>query len=115
MHPHLTSPSAARCIAPIAVGDGGAIVRSADRGQTWTIVQGLPGYTLNDVRFVSATVGHAVGEQGWALATRDAGRTWARQESGNGQALRGVFFLDEMTGWVVGQGGTILATATGGR
>ena len=90
-------------------------MRSADRGQTWTIVQGPGAGSLFDVRFVSATVGHAVGDQGTVLVTRDGGVTWNRQESGIAQHLRAVFFVDEMSGWASGLAGTIVATATGGR
>jgi photosystem II stability/assembly factor-like uncharacterized protein len=96
-------------------GDGGAIVRSTDRGLTWIKVASPTPNGLNDVRFVSATTGYAVGELGTLLVTRDAGLSWTLQTTGVRANLQAVFFVDEQTGWVVGDNGNILATVSGGH
>ena len=71
--------------------------------------------TLNDVRFVSARVGHAVGNEGTLILTRDGGATWSVVPTGAKAGLGAVFFLEEQTGWIGGSNGSILATATGGQ
>lgn len=100
----------------LAVGEQGTIVRSTDRGRTWTRV-GLGATTsrLNEVRFSSPANGWAVGDAGTVLQTRDGGLTWTPQASGANGTLTGAHFSDDLTGWLVGDNGTILVTATGGR
>ena len=109
--------ASARLLAACGDGDGdGAIVRSTDRGQSWRPVPGTPAArTLNDVRFLDATLGHAVGQDGVQLASRDGGLSWSARLTGTQMNLQAVFFLDEQTGWIAGSEGSILATATGGR
>lgn len=69
---------------------------------------------LNDVFFISTTVGWAVGDGGVIVKTTDGGATWVVQTSGVNVELNGIFFSDSTHGWAVGATGTILVTSDGG-
>lgn len=58
------------------------IYRTADGGQTWTLLLDTlsdPAFGLNDVSFCDTTTGVAVGQWGKILMTTDAGLTWETQ------------------------------------
>ena len=69
---------------------------------------------LQDVKFISATVGWAVGEDGTIIKTTDGGATWSEQTSPTVQNLEGVSFTDSNNGTAVGWWGTIIKTTNGG-
>ncbi len=97
-----------------AVGAGGTIAATSDRGRQWRTQSSGTDVTLCGVDFVDAQHGWAVGESGVILGTTDGGATWMRQAAGTGTALRGVDFVDAQHGWAVGDAGIILATRDGG-
>jgi photosystem II stability/assembly factor-like uncharacterized protein len=66
----------------VAVGPRGAIVVSADGGQTWTQASVPVSSDLTAVWFASPTQGWAVGHDGVVLASTDGGATWTRQLDG---------------------------------
>jgi photosystem II stability/assembly factor-like uncharacterized protein len=66
----------------VAVGEGGAIVRSNDAGLTWTMQTSGVTHDLWAVHFWSADSGVVVGDEGTILTTYDAGVTWTARESG---------------------------------
>jgi photosystem II stability/assembly factor-like uncharacterized protein len=81
-------------------------------------------YYVNDVSFVSATIGWAAGDTHWdstahgfaatILKTTDGGLTWSEQSAAPAQPLEGIDFVDASQGGAVGDGGTVLHTADGG-
>jgi photosystem II stability/assembly factor-like uncharacterized protein len=81
-------------------------------------------YYLNDVDFISSSVGWAVGDPHWdqnakaytstIIRSNDGGETWDPQPAGVTETLRGVDFVDTSNGWAVGTNGTILHTNDGG-
>src|SRR5438045_3933661 len=59
----------------VAVGDGGAIVRSTNSGKTWANVNSPVGDQLRGVAF-NGNIGLAVGISGRMLRTTNGGATW---------------------------------------
>jgi len=117
-----------------AVGDGGAIVATADGGATWSQQSSGTLVDLKAVDFVSATHGWAVGYgtrpfppppgstpidmRSVILATTDGGVTWTTQwgaqSSPAALCLDGVEFVDALHGWAVGLLGRVYGTSDGG-
>lgn len=96
------------------VGEFNAMLKSADRGQTWERVMEPQDRGLNDIAFVGSK-GWAVGEFGTILLTEDGGATWNVIETENKVSLMSVAFRDAEHGVAVGLTGTLLTTADGGR
>jgi len=90
----------------IAVGAGGAIVKSAD-GTTWAAKTSGVTVTLRGVHASDATHIYAVGDDGTILFSAD-GETWTPMTSGTTSDLYGVWAYDATHVWAVGQNGTIL-------
>jgi photosystem II stability/assembly factor-like uncharacterized protein len=62
----------------IIVGDFGTVLQSADRGETWKSISGVPTTgRLFSVAFANDNVGIAVGDSATILRTTDEGETWA--------------------------------------
>jgi len=107
-----------------AVGEGGVIIRSTDRGLHWVAQAGIPdpetglvsGPTerLNGVSFAGPERGIAVGDNGTILRTLDGGYTWTVQPSGTTWNLYGVSSVNGVNAVAVGNVGTILTTSDGG-
>lgn len=57
---------------------------------------------LQDVFFISKSVGFAVGSEGMIKKTSDGGKTWNSQESGTTLNLTTVFFINENIGFATG-------------
>src|SRR5262249_41257457 len=84
------------------VGDNGTIMRSTDRGSTWSMPVSGTSASLYAVCFIDGNNGWAVGDGGTILRTTDGGETWAPQSSGTTSGLRGVAFTDSEHGVAVG-------------
>ena len=106
--------------------DGRAVVlRSRDRGQTFTRLTGVPGRTLYEIKFIAPDVGYAAGVGGTLLRTTDRGRTWSALRTGTKANLWAIQFDDAGNGLVGGgdtpwqndgrSSGVILRTADGGE
>jgi photosystem II stability/assembly factor-like uncharacterized protein len=120
-------------------GCAGAVYRSSDAGDSWTLLPGsCQPYLLLAVQFIGARLGFAAGGQpakfgGEQLveATSDGGRTWhsrrrtpAENGPGAGNAILRLDMLNARQGWAVTGGcvegqngpcpGTVYATADGG-
>src|SRR6266571_1272954 len=84
----------------VAVGQGGAVVRSADKGITWTAQNSGISSTLNGVSFAGAAHGFATGfisfGGGQIYHTSNAGTGWTLQSS-SANILQGVSFQDTGT------------------
>ena len=96
------------------------ILYSSDGGTTWerqlvTNASADYGTTLEEVRFVSSSVGWAAGYNGIIMRTTDAGRSWLRQPSPTKAILTKIQFVDDDWGWILAEeGGEILHTEDGG-
>lgn len=95
-----------------AVGDSGNIIRSTDRGATWTAAASGTGKNLRGVAFPSTNTGFAVGEAGTIVKTT-TGTSWTAVASGTARNLNGTYFTGTSNGWAVGDSGTILKTVNG--
>ncbi len=106
----------ADCETGYVVGHNGAILKTNDAGQTWTLENSGTAYTLTAVDFpVDAQTGFAVGWYGTILKTLDSGETWDTMPSGTSENLYAIQFpADTDTGYAAGEGGTILKTIDGG-
>jgi photosystem II stability/assembly factor-like uncharacterized protein len=116
-------------ITPPFVGTptGGAVLRTADGGDSWDQVSGLPsGFVPRSVAFTSATNGWmdgGVDGGGELLHSTDGGETWAHYAFPNDQTPTGLghmVFADPQTGWLVGGGdigggGNVMRTTDGGQ
>jgi len=97
----------------VAVGNGGAILRTQDGGATWATRVSNTTVNFYSVYFVNSSHGYAVGGSGIIQESNDGGDTWSGIYSGTTQALYSVFFYNQ-TGWIVGGAGTIKKTINGG-
>ncbi len=100
-----------------AVGEHGAIIRSADSGETWELIPTPVETTLTAICFASATVGWAVGHDGIILHTLDGGETWAEQFRAPDRetVFLDVASVDLARALAIGAFGTSYITHDGGR
>jgi photosystem II stability/assembly factor-like uncharacterized protein len=99
--------------AVVVVGEGGAILRSADRGKAFARVDSPVDRSLFDVAIAASGRGVAVGLEGVIVVTEDGGLRWREVKSPVRESLYGVA-LDGAQGFAVGELGTVLSTADGG-
>jgi photosystem II stability/assembly factor-like uncharacterized protein len=97
----------------------GLVVRTTDGGETWSEVSRTFPLFINDIHFVTDSLGWIVGGNnnqfsGFALRTTDRGLTWTSQLTDISNRFFSVFFLDPARGWVCGDSGKILATTNAG-
>lgn len=88
------------------------IFKSVDGGSNWTLVHYSNG-SIQNMQWVSPSVGYAVGSAGKILKTSDGGDTWVDLAPPAQSDLRGLHFLDANNGVVVGNQ-LILKTTNGG-
>ena len=104
----------------IAVGERGAIVRSADNGRTWRESARPVRATLTGVSFApltAAPLGWAVGHDAVIVTTTDGGRTWVKQYQGENlqDSFLDVLALDAQHVIAVGAYGLFVTTTDGGK
>jgi photosystem II stability/assembly factor-like uncharacterized protein len=95
-----------------ACGDLGTILKTKDKGNTWTY---LPAFTTTDmsrVFFVDTLVGFVTGK-GEVYKTTNGGYTWKAISLPN-YIYRSIYFKNDLTGYVVGENGQIYYTGDGG-
>ena len=113
-----------------AVGGKGALLSTADGGETWELRRPPTEDTLRDLFFSDAETGWVVCERSvylpaavdepvsYLLKTADGGRHWSRVEVTRGAEagvkLAGLRFADREHGWVYGEMGALYATRDGG-
>jgi len=99
------------------VGDGGAIIRSTNSGNTWRVIRNVDigNTSLLNVAFSDANRGWTVGTYGVITHTTNGGTVWSKQTSGTQSFLWGVDFPDPQTGWICTEGGGILKTNNAGN
>jgi photosystem II stability/assembly factor-like uncharacterized protein len=93
-----------------AAGRGGVLMRTENRGATWSLISTGTQQTLNDLFFINPTQGWLVGWMGTLLRSDDGGKSWQRLSPGTRNDLFGVRFLNDQQGWISGSGDLILAT-----
>ncbi len=107
-----------------AVGAGGLIIRTTDRGIHWDAQEGISdpetgkepitALRLNGVTFAGPFSGIVVGDYGTILRTLDGGATWEIDSSGTTSNLYGAWSVNGADAVVVGNVATILTTSDGG-
>jgi photosystem II stability/assembly factor-like uncharacterized protein len=98
----------------LAVGDGGAILATADAGRTWSARASGTTENLTDIQMVGEE-GWIAGYDGVILHSADGGKIWKKQNAGVALSLEALFFQDNQIGWAVGWSGTVLRTTDGGN
>ncbi len=102
----------------VAVGERGAIFRSADNARTWQAAASLASATLTGVGFApDGARGWAVGHDALILTTTDAGRTWQQQWQGENLAdsFLDILALDAQRAIAVGAYGLSVTTTDAGK
>lgn len=100
--------------AAYVVGSYGTVLKSTDKGASWSFV-----YPEEDLAWNGVTVAPdgkiwLVGEFGRIASSADGGATWQEPPPPVDISLMSVAFADAMTGVAVGLSGTVLATSDGG-
>jgi len=96
-----------------AVGEYNTLLRSDDKGVTWTRVLPEMDRNLNTIAF-AGDVGVIFGEAGLTLRSTDAGATWEEIKVDNMVSLMNVAFRDDKHGVAVGLTGTLMTTEDAG-
>lgn len=99
------------------VGDGGEILKTTDRGNSWTSLNSGVSTVLSDIQFIDKNTGWiagGAGNQGLILKTTNGGTTWATKTSLT-TPLTSIYFVSPSLGWAVGSNGVILKTTDGGE
>lgn len=88
-----------------AVGGSGKILKSTDRGSSWSVQTDVGDNPLRDVYFINDSEGWVVGED-LIYHTTNGGITWDLTSTGwnSSHSAIGVHFVDQNNGWVCGQG-----------
>jgi|GEM_PF-2063218 len=98
----------------IALGDGGAVVKTFNGGTAWSQVT-VP--TVNNLQyavFLDTSTGWAVGTNGTIVRTLDSGTSWVVQNSTTTENVFGMAYIDSNNLWAVGDNSTLLRTINGG-
>ncbi len=91
------------------------IFTSADHGDSWSEVSGLPHqYDIRGVAMVSNTTFFTVGKFGEVFGTDDGGVSWSSVVSGTSEDLNDIEFGNATNGIITGANGTVLMTSNGG-
>ncbi|MBW8886338.1 MAG: hypothetical protein JF616_01165 [Fibrobacteres bacterium] len=98
----------------VAVGSGGAMLITSDKGQHWNLLPSLGPGSLWDVHFPVPDTGYAVGDSGWILKSTDGGSHWTPLLSHRIEHLYSVHFANARTGYAAGDAGVIIKTSDGG-
>lgn len=110
----LMEVSFADTLTGVAVGTGGAIVRTTDGGATWSRVTSGTDHHLHGVAFATPDVVYADGDSGVVLRSSDRGLTWGAVTNAFRLTLWGSTFLDERTGIIAGNQGDAVRTTDAG-
>ncbi|MCP5524923.1 MAG: hypothetical protein H7A46_25640 [Verrucomicrobiales bacterium] len=98
----------------VAVGPVGTVIKTADGGATWSLLDSGSIWELNAVWFTDVQHGWAGSERGM-LRTIDGGVTWTQQPGISvNDAVSALQFVDSQTGWAAGGSGKVFQTTDGG-
>jgi photosystem II stability/assembly factor-like uncharacterized protein len=95
-----------------AVADHGSMLRTANRGLSWELMDSITPNNLNAIHLASETNGYAVGNFGTIVSLNSQGE-WENESSGSFYNLFGVAHSDEGTVYAVGYQGLILKKSGG--
>ncbi|MBS0204286.1 MAG: hypothetical protein JSS49_15390 [Planctomycetes bacterium] len=115
--------------AGIAVGDQGAVWKTADGGRTWNLLPGGASGSLNSCCFITSQICFVAGSEispftgldsGVLMLTEDGGQTWRKLGNGTLNPITYVKFFGPEEGIIVGRPSTnvptgIQRTADGGK
>jgi len=104
-----------------AVGDLGALIKSTDGGNSWTVIETNTTTPILKVRS-PATAGRFNGEVvivsgfgGLLLRSTDGGETFTQVTSGVTGDLWGLQMINDTLGWACGNGNSLIKTTDGGQ
>jgi photosystem II stability/assembly factor-like uncharacterized protein len=80
------------------VGDGGLLLRTTDRGETWQELEAPAGTNLRAVDFLDPLEGWVAGMGGYVLHTTDGGDTWVREAVATTANLSAIEVFDQAHG-----------------
>ncbi|MFA6402557.1 MAG: YCF48-related protein [Salinivirgaceae bacterium] len=103
----------------IAVGFGGTIRKSTDKGLTWRIIDSKFIMDLYTIDFANENLGYVSGEYG-LIKTTDGGETWSQVYDEEFDVYdwtqwEGVSFVNEDIGYLVNNRGLFYKTVDGGK
>jgi membrane protein len=91
-------------------GNDGLILKSNDRGESWT-QSNFKEYNFYTMVFLSSNEGYIAGENGIIIRTINGGETWRSEKIPTYRVSK--MLLSEKNVWAVGNGGTIQSTMAG--
>jgi photosystem II stability/assembly factor-like uncharacterized protein len=100
------------------VGDFGAMVKTTDGGNNWSIINPGTSALINSVYFSSSDSGFIVTNASEIKKTTDGGNNWTVKHTQTNIQLQHILFVNATTGFAVGgEGGvcTLLRTTDGGN
>jgi photosystem II stability/assembly factor-like uncharacterized protein len=94
-----------------AAGQGGTLLRTTDRGQTWTNARIDESRTLYALDFDSGgDLGLAVGDFGTVWITQDGGESWGEIDVGTTENIRDVEFISSNSAVAVTDQGRVIVS-----
>jgi len=93
----------------------GTMLRSVDKGQTWSEVVVPSAADLNSVAILNAGTAVAVGSSGNIIRSTDGGQTWIKITSPVNETLNAIASVGGGGAIAVGWHGTIIGTLDGGQ
>ncbi len=107
----------------LAVGYGGLVLKTEDRGETWRKIESPNNQWLAGVDFVDSRIGYVVGgssEHPVIWKSTDSGNTWVSiherlPASARNNSLRDVKFVNKDRGFAAGTDGLLIETNDGGE
>lgn len=97
------------------VGFPGIMLRSTDRGQSFSGVDVGTDDALFDIEIAPDGTGAVVGRTGFCMTTTDSGKTWTKQKTKAKEHLFSVAVVPGGNIWAVGHFGTIIHSTDGGK
>lgn len=85
----------------LAVGEGGAAIKSSNRGVTWTALATPTSGTLRGCEVISDNILWIVSATGGAWSTIDGGITWVQLTVGSAQAMDDIAFATDEVGYLL--------------
>ena len=100
----------------VAVGIGGAMARSTDKGNTWNLQNSGTTATLTSITPAGLGKGFVAGNlsnTGYVFSSQNSGGSWSTAST-LAMGIQGISFANQSTGSVAGSGGAISHSTDGG-
>ncbi len=98
-----------------AVGNIGAILKTTNAGENWSLYNSNFMNDIYSISFSDANTGFAVGSDGLMVKTTNSGISWQKISIGTNDTLLSIYFFNSVTGYISGVSGIIFKTADGGN